>query len=109
MDWPNGKFKIVVLDPPHFNVGGDKGWQVLKYGKLPEDWKQYLTQMFKECFRVLEDDGVLIFKWNETQIKYSEVLSCSEYLPMCGQKRRSKTVKTHWAWFLKNDAMRGEA
>ena len=29
---------------------------------------------FDECMRVLEPDGVLVFKWNEDQIKLNEVL-----------------------------------
>lgn len=105
MSWPSEKFKVVVLDPPHFSVGGDKGWQVLKYGRLPKEWRQYISDMFKECFRVLEGDGVLVFKWNETQIKVSEILSCSEYKPMIGHKRAGKSADTHWILFMKNNAM----
>lgn len=34
-----------------------------KYGWLPrEEWKEVLTQGFKECFHVLEPGGFLIFK-----------------------------------------------
>lgn len=106
MEWESGRFKIVVLDPPHFSVGGDKGWQVLKYGRLPRDWKEYITLMFKECFRVLENDGVLVFKWNETQIKVNEIVSLSEYKPMIGHKRAGKSADTHWILFMKNDVMK---
>ena len=105
MQWEDGKFKIVVLDPPHFSVGGDKGWQVLKYGRLPKDWSDYIKNMFSECFRVLEDDGLLIFKWNETQIKVSEILAHSDYKPMIGHVRAGKSADTHWITFMKNSAM----
>lgn len=106
MAWDDGQFKIVVLDPPHMNKGGDTGWQVLKYGRLPKEWREYITKMFKECFRVLENDGVLIFKWNETHIKVNDIIDCSKYKPMCGQVRNSNTAKTHWLWFMKNDIMK---
>ena len=109
MDWPDEKFKVVVLDPPHFDTGGDTGWQVLKYGRLPKGeklWSEYLADMFSECFRVLESDGVLVFKWNETQIPVSKVLDCCEYKPMLGHKRAGKSADTHWIMFMKNDVMK---
>ena len=56
---------------------GDKSWLALKYGKLGENWKR-LGQRFSECFRVLKPNGMLIFKWNETQIKVSEVLALTD-------------------------------
>jgi hypothetical protein len=40
-----------------------------KYGKLSESWREDISKGFAECFRVLYSDGVLVFKWNETQIK----------------------------------------
>lgn len=45
----------------------------------------------------LEKDGVLIFKWNEQQIKLSEILSNIKYKPLFGDKR----AKTHWMVFMK--------
>ena len=105
MKWENKKFKIVVLDPPHLSTGGGTGWQVLKYGRLPKQWEEYITKMFLECFRVLEDDGILIFKWNETQIKVSEILKLANYNPMIGHIRAGKSADTHWITFMKNDAM----
>ena len=104
MDWPSEKFKIVVLDPPHLKNAGDKSWSALKYGKLPKDFKPYLTDMFSECFRVLESDGVLVFKWNEDQVLVREIIDCSPYKPMIGHKS-GKQQKTHWILFMKNEAM----
>lgn len=80
MPYPDGSFRMVVFDPPHLkctskNKKETKGWQMEKYGWLPrEEWKDVLTRGFKECFRVLEPGGFLIFKWNETDIKVSEIL-----------------------------------
>lgn len=38
-----------------------------KYGVLTSDWREGIRQCFAECFRVLEPEGALIFKWAETQ------------------------------------------
>lgn len=108
MPWPDGVFKVVVLDPPHFDTGGDTGWQVLKYGRLPKGkvaWTEYLERMFSESFRVLDEDGILVFKWNETQIPVSKILSCCKYKPMLGHKRAGKSADTHWILFMKTKEM----
>jgi SAM-dependent methyltransferase len=43
-----------------------------KYGRLnKETWRDDLRAGFAEAFRVLRPHGVLIFKWNETQIPVS--------------------------------------
>ncbi|MNF18806.1 hypothetical protein D3C80_2231280 [compost metagenome] len=46
-----------------------------KYGVLTSDWREDIRQGFAECFRVLEPEGILIFKWNETQVLVSELLT----------------------------------
>lgn len=104
MVFENESFKMVVFDPPHFETAGDKGWQALKYGKLEKTWRDDLRKAFSECFRVLKPDGVLIFKWNETQIKTSEILKLCEYKPMFGHIS-GKRSNTHWMTFIKSEAM----
>ena len=47
--------------------------------------------------RVLEPYGILVFKWNEEQIRLSEILDCIDYIPLFGDKR----AKTHWMVFMK--------
>jgi SAM-dependent methyltransferase len=74
LPFPDGTFKLVAFDPPHLVRAGPKSWLAAKYGKLSADWRDDLRQGFAECFRVLATDGVLVFKWNETQVKLSEVL-----------------------------------
>lgn len=100
MNFPDKSFKLVVFDPPHLKTGGEKGWQVKKYGKLGQDWKNDLKKGFDECFRVLDHYGILIFKWNETQIKVSEILSIISQQPLFGHKS-GKNSKTHWLCFMK--------
>lgn len=68
-----------------------------KYGVLPQDHKTYLKQGFEECMRVLETDGLLVFKWNEEQIKLSEILKEFGVKPLLGDQRG----KTRWILFMK--------
>ena len=98
--FPDASFKIVVFDPPHLAEVGKNSWLAKKYGKLSDSWPEDLKQGFNECMRVLEPYGTLIFKWNEDQIKLSEILKNIDYKPLFGNKR-PKTQKTHWLVFMK--------
>lgn len=69
LPFADASFPVVVFDPPHLERVGDNAWMGKKYGRLNKDtWRDGLRQGFKEAFRVLWSYGVLIFKWNETQI-----------------------------------------
>ena len=92
-------FSLVVFDPPHLLKVGENSWLAKKYGKLSETWPQDLKQGFSECMRVLKPNGTLIFKWNEQQIKLSEILKAIEYEPLFGNRR----ADTHWIVFMKNE------
>lgn len=97
MPFEDNSFYLVVFDPPHLKTGGDKSWLVRKYGRLNKNCPEDLKQGFNECMRVLKPNGTLIFKWNEEQIKLSEVLKCFSQQPLFGNKR----AKTHWLVFMK--------
>lgn len=99
--FPDGSFKLIAFDPPHLVRAGDKSWLAAKYGKLSETWEDDLKKGFAECFRVLEKDGVLVFKWNETQIKVREVLDLCPFKPLFGQVSGRKGM-THWLVFTKS-------
>lgn len=72
-----------------------------KYGRLNKDtWRDDLRQGFKEAFRVLRPYGVLIFKWNETQIPVRQILALTDRKPVISQ-RTGKGDKTHWIIFMK--------
>lgn len=90
-------FSLVVFDPPHLFKLGDSSWMAKKYGKLPQNWKEYISDGFDECMRILKHNGTLIFKWNEEQIKLSELLKNIKYKPLFGDKRS----KTFWLVFFK--------
>lgn len=107
MEFPNESFRMVVFDPPHLKYTGSKkeaqNWQMVKYGWLPaHGWKNILRKGFSECFRVLEPHGFLIFKWNETEIKVSEILKLTPYKPIFGHIS-GKRSNTHWICFSKDE------
>jgi SAM-dependent methyltransferase len=75
LPFPNETFSHVVFDPPHLVRNGKTGWLAKKYGKLEGDWRAQLTAGFSECFRVLKEDGTLVFKWNDNDVPVSEILA----------------------------------
>lgn len=100
MPYPDGSFKLVVFDPPHLAKAGENSWLKKKYGVLSDDWKNDIRQGFQECFRVLEPNGILIFKWNEDQIKVSQIVPLSPISPLFGHTT-GRHGKTHWMTFMK--------
>ncbi len=101
MNLESNQFKLVVFDPPHLTSLGKNSWMAKKYGVLGNNWRDDLARGFSECFRVLEKDGILIFKWNETDIKVSQILALTDYKPLFGHKS-GKLQKTHWICFMKS-------
>jgi len=97
----DGTFKLVAFDPPHLERAGPRSWLAAKYGKLSEDWRSDLSAGFRECFRVLEPHGVLVFKWNETQVKLRDVLALTSEKPLFGQVS-GRSRMTHWLVFMKS-------
>ena len=100
MPFLNESFKLVVFDPPHLLNVGKESWLAKKYGKLPEDWPRVIKKGIDECFRVLENYGVLIFKWNEDQITVKEVLKAIGRQPLFGHTT-GRHGKTMWMCFMK--------
>ncbi|UZS74303.1 class I SAM-dependent methyltransferase [Pseudomonas syringae] len=100
LPFEDGVFKLVVFDPPHLTRAGVDSWMRAKYGVLTSDWRDDISKGFAECFRVLDTDGVLIFKWAETQVLVSELLALTDQKPLFGHKS-GKREKTHWITFMK--------
>lgn len=91
-------FDLVVFDPPHLIYAGPNSWLAKKYGTLDKDrWPDDLKKGFDECNRVLKLNGTLIFKWNEDQIKFRDVIKVFGRKPIFGDRRS----KTRWCVFLK--------
>lgn len=96
----DAQFNLVVFDPPHLVHLGQSSWMAKKYGVLSKDWREDIRKGFAECFRVLAPNGVLIFKWNETQIKVREILELTDEKPLFGHIS-GKRANTHWITFIK--------
>ena len=93
-------FDLVVFDPPHLIYAGANSWLAKKYSKLDkESWPGDLKRGFDECRRVLKSSGVLLFKWNEDQIKFRDVIKAIGQRPIFGDQRS----KTRWSVFLRGD------
>lgn len=104
LPFDDDSFPVLVFDPPHLERIGEEAWMRKKYGSLDKKtWREDLRTGFKEAFRVLRPHGVLIFKWNETQIPVSQILALTDEKPIIGQ-RTGKNDKTHWIIFVKGAA-----
>lgn len=105
MVYKDDTFDMVIFDPPHLidkTDGKKTGWQFQKYGSLPpKEWRTIIKKGFAECFRILKNEGFLIFKWNEEDVVVSEILKLTEQKPIIGHKS-GKQQKTHWILFQKN-------
>lgn len=102
LKFANDSFSLVVFDPPHLVHAGKDSYMALKYGTLKQSWQDDLKRGFAECFRVLKPRGTLVFKWNETQIKVSEILKLTSEKPIVGHIS-GKRANTHWLVFLKDE------
>lgn len=100
LPFDSGSFSLVVFDPPHLKSISETANMSKKYGKLDGNWREVISNGFNECFRVLKNDGVLVFKWNEYDIPVKEVLSLSPIEALFGH-RSGKHAKTHWICFMK--------
>lgn len=100
LPFPDNSFALVVFDPPHLRRVGENAWMRKKYGQLGENWREMLHDGFRECMRVLKPDGVLIFKWAETQIPAGDVWAAIGERPLFGHHSGKKS-QTFWGCFMK--------
>ena len=100
LPFEDGSFALVIFDPPHLTRVGTTSWIYKKYGRLADGWQQMLHDGFRECMRVLKPDGVLVFKWAETQIPAAEVWKAIGQKPLFGHHSGKKSG-TFWGCFMK--------
>jgi DNA modification methylase len=100
MPFKNNSFNLVVFDPPHLEKIGATSWLAKKYGKLFPDWETEIKGGFDECMRVLKPNGVLIFKWNESQITLNKIINVIGQEPLFGHTS-GKNGLTVWMTFIK--------
>jgi hypothetical protein len=101
LPFKNNLFSFVVFDPPHLKTLGPTSYMAKTYGVLPENWQDILRWGFLECFRVLAESGVLIFKWCEDEITLKTILALTDRKPLFGHRRKDNPMKTHWVSFIK--------
>lgn len=100
MDLPDQTFQLVVFDPPHLFLW-ENSFMWASYWSLDKNtWKDDLSKGFSECFRVLKDGGILIFKWNECDVPLKNILALTDRKPLFWHPSW-KASKTHWVCFMK--------
>ncbi len=107
MSFPDKSFKLVVFDPPHLTSLTESSIMRKKFGGLnPETWQSDIKRGFNECWRVLENYGILLLKWNDIEIPYKKVLYHIPIKPLfmnitAGQKALKQKNRTYWFCFMK--------
>jgi SAM-dependent methyltransferase len=100
LDYKSGTFNLVVFDPPHMTSLGKNSWMAKKYGVLPEKWGGLIRDGFKECYRILKVDGVLIFKWSDVDVSVNRVISVIGHRSLFGHRTMINN-RTIWMCFMK--------
>ena len=101
--FPDNYFDMVIFDPPHkiAKKGSERCAMEVRYGRLHKDnWKHELKQGIDKLFRVLKLEGVLIFKWADTNKPLSDVLPLFPFKPLFGTRTGTKN-HVHWVLFIK--------
>ena len=107
LSFTDESFKLIVFDPPHLSTLTETSILRKKYGSLnAETWQSDLKKAFQELWRVLEDYGVLIIKWNDIEIPYKKLLSLFSEQPLfmnitAGNKALKTGYHTYWFCFMK--------
>lgn len=103
----DSSMKLIVFDPQFREKkhGCPKGFEK-SYGELLKpDWEIDFRKAFKEFWRVLENYGILIFKWNDAKISSKRALLCFDQKPLFSQTttgtKGRKDKKTYWFCFMK--------
>ena len=110
--FPDETFKLIVFDPPHdvyHHNPRDTAFN-RNFGTLrPETWPEDLRKAFKELWRVLKTDGILVFKWSTFHVNERRIQQFFPTKPLFSQITKanfsdhSKEAghKTLWFCFMK--------
>ena len=79
LPYEDNSFNMVVFDPPHLKrengMENLTGYITKKYGALnAETWQHDIKKGFEELWRLLDEDGVLVFKFADNAVDFKEVL-----------------------------------
>jgi ubiquinone/menaquinone biosynthesis C-methylase UbiE len=100
MPFADNSFQLVVFDPPHLKKLGKSSFLAKKYGVLNYHWRDDIRDGLKECMRVLKPNGILIFKWSESQIRLPNIYDLLPQEPLFGHTS-GKGGLTIWMTFMK--------
>ena len=106
MQFADKTFRLILFDPPHAIIN-EGSIIAKKYGTLDElHWGSDIKKGLEECWRVLNDYGVLLFKWNDVHIPYKKVLDLVNFNPLVmniPKERSAKegTFRSYWFCFMK--------
>ena len=100
MPFEDKSFKLIVWDIPH-KIKKDNSIIQMKYGNLGENWKEDTLKGFNEIMRVLDDYGVLEFKFADISIKIKEILEIFPIKPLFGSVTKKGVNNTYWFCFMK--------
>lgn len=132
--FPEEHFTTIFFDPPHgWGKGTGEGWysirnqtdrsnykwtppregRVTYYGwdkyKTKSGLLSFLHRAQKEFHRILREDGMLWFKWNEVKIPLNNILpffkTWDEMLrfPISSPLQKQGESQTYWIMFMKSD------
>lgn len=102
-------FDMIVFDPPHLVRKREtkESRMMIQYGYLYEkNYKQVLKEGIKKLFDVLKQEGVFIFKWDETDKSINEILPLFPFKPLFSNKtinHNPKKKDSYMVVFLKYD------
>jgi len=101
LDFEDKSFKLIAWDPPHLIKLGKTSVMAKTFGRLdPWTWDSDIRQGFLELWRVLDDYGVLVFKWCVRDIPIRKVLRLFPERPLFGHTTGSNS-QTRWMTFMK--------
>lgn len=107
MAFADNTFKLVLFDPPHLSSLTPSSIMRKKFGVLSElHWGSDLQKALNECWRVLDNYGILLFKWNDIEIQYKKILELVDFKPLimnitAGQKALKEGHRSYWFTFMK--------
>ena len=102
MPFEDGRFQLVVFDPPHNVRKEPAGYNGMRYGSLPAETEQDdLRRGFAECWRVLAPGGTLVFKWAGPLDRVEPHFPATPIVGTRYAPRGSKGLGTRWIIFYK--------
>ena len=100
--FPEKSFKLVVWDIPHTLGKEIKGIIQMKYGYLDKDtYEKDLKEGFNSIMRVLDDYGILEFKYADITIPCKEILDLFPIKPLFGTVTKKGVNNTYWFCFMR--------